>query len=65
MEGCSNGDHSACVYQTGGCRLLRVHPLPGHPRRSAVPHGRHANGETEGTRDAKRDEVEERREAIK
>jgi hypothetical protein len=36
-----------------------VHPLPGHPRESAPP-GKHTNGETKGTRDAKRDEMEER-----
>lgn len=45
----------------GWRRSLRVHPLPGHPHRSVVPAGKHANGETKGTRDAKRDEVEEER----
>jgi len=49
----------------GWRRPLRVHPLPSHPRRLIAPQGKHANGDTKGTRDAKRDQVEEEREVVK
>jgi len=43
------------MFQMGWGRPLHVHPLPGHPRGSVAPHGKHANG----TREAKRDKMEE------